>query len=74
MDANKTINDMRNKILEIVGKVESGHLEPEEATSKLFDLLVVGVRIEQLCGKKENRLNMCNTCGDTECIDSFCDG
>lgn len=32
---------MKNKILDIVGKVESGHLEPEEATNKLFDLCVV---------------------------------
>ena len=29
---------MRDKIDEIVVKVESGHLEPNEATSKLFDL------------------------------------
>tara|TARA_R110002167_G_scaffold178527_1_gene378287 strand:- start:1662 stop:1877 length:216 start_codon:yes stop_codon:yes gene_type:complete len=39
---------MKDKINEIVGKVESGHLEPNEATSKLFDLLVVSQQRELL--------------------------
>tara|TARA_R110000772_G_scaffold44923_1_gene103136 strand:- start:111 stop:320 length:210 start_codon:yes stop_codon:yes gene_type:complete len=39
---------MKDKINEIVGKVESGHLEPNEATSKLFDLFVVSHQRELL--------------------------
>jgi hypothetical protein len=34
-------NDMKDKINEIVGKVESGHLEPKEASEQLFDLFGV---------------------------------
>ncbi len=32
---------MKDKIEQIVGKVESGHLEPKEAVDELFDLCVV---------------------------------
>jgi hypothetical protein len=65
---------MKDKINKICTQLNDGKIAVVQATEQLLDLLVVGVRIEQLCGKKENRLNMCNTCGDTECIDSFCDG
>jgi hypothetical protein len=47
---------MRYKIDEIVGKVESGHLEPNEATSKLFDLCSV-VSSAFLVQHKETLIN-----------------
>ena len=39
---------MKDKIEQIVGKVESGHLEPEEAVDELFDLCVVSQQRELL--------------------------
>ena len=49
---------MKDKINEIVGKVESGHLEPNEATSKLFDLFFVVL-------PKGTLPNNCKGCGRT---------
>jgi hypothetical protein len=39
---------MKDKIEQIVGKVESGHLEPKEAVDELFDLCVVSQQRELL--------------------------
>jgi hypothetical protein len=39
---------MKDKIEQIVGKVESGHLEPKEAVDELFALCVVGQQRELL--------------------------
>ena len=59
---------MKDKINEIVGKVESGHLEPNEATSKLFDLFVVsnteGKLLCEDCNKVDRYLvfRVCEPC------------
>jgi hypothetical protein len=44
---------MKEKIEEIVGKIESGHLEPEDAVSKLIALFNDKQQRERLCDKNE---------------------
>ena len=39
---------MKDKIDEILGKVESGHLEPKQASEQLFDLFGVSQQKELL--------------------------
>jgi len=47
-DTDKNSNDMKDKIEQIVGKVESGHLEPKEAVNKLLVLCGVSQQRELL--------------------------
>ena len=65
---------MKDKIEQIVVKVESGHLEPNEATSKLFDLFVVVGRSEQLCYYCETQPIDTNTDYCKECINHVMSG
>jgi hypothetical protein len=49
---------MKNKIEQIVGKVESGHLEPKEAVDELFDLCVVS-QLRKLLLAYNEEVNQC---------------
>jgi len=45
-NTDKTSNDMKDKIKDIIISVEMTTIEPEEAVNKLFDLFVVSQRSE----------------------------
>ena len=68
-----------HKLLADKGEISIGYGFSENYNrleAKVKKLIIPDVVVPKgtLCGKNENKLGMCNCCGDNNCHDAFCKG
>jgi predicted transcriptional regulator len=71
---NKTRMEKTEQLKSILTDLDNRELTKHQAHDLICVLFSVVVPKGTLCDKNENKLGMCNCCGDNNCHDAFCKG
>ena len=66
--------DKKEKLIKILEDAKYLDITSDLVADRILNLFSVVVPKGTLCDKNENKLGMCNCCGDNNCHDAFCKG